>query len=125
MSQIRYHFKNEKLSSKRLSHIEEIELLQEKEKELLEKLKHTMERQEKIESETNSPTRIRRAPSLSTNAKLALFQSKLKADRTVKKNLESESENFGDMCNYQDLSRDEEAEHYFNSNREIQQEDEV
>ena len=55
ISQIRYHFKHENLSSTKKAHLEEIENLEKKEKEILEKLKHTLDRQDAIEKETNSP----------------------------------------------------------------------
>lgn len=77
MSQIRYHFKQEHLSSTKKAHLEEIELLQKKEQEILEKLQNTLKRQEEIERETNSPIKIRRAPSLTMEAKFAMLKSKL------------------------------------------------
>lgn len=93
VSQIRYHLKNEKLSSTRELHKQEIEELMSKEKEILEKLKHTLERQEEIEREANSPIKFRRAPSLNMEAKFALFQNKF-TDKNIIKNKIKGNESF-------------------------------
>lgn len=94
LSQIRYHLKNEKLSSTRELHKQQIEELKQKEQELLEQLKHTLERQEKIENETNSPAKFRRAPSLTMEAKVGLFQKKLKDNSKLVKDKIDEKESF-------------------------------
>ena len=96
MSQIRYHLKNEKLSSTKKAHLEEIEMLQQKEEEILEKLQHTLKRQEEIERETNSPKKIMRAPSLTTEAKFALFKNKIKQEPKLNMSRDLESDNFAD-----------------------------
>ena len=96
MSQIRYHLKNEKLSSTKKAHLDEIEMLKNKEKEILDKLQHTLKRQEEIEKETNSPKKIMRAPSLTTDAKFALFKSKLNQDNKLNTRKELSNDNFAD-----------------------------
>lgn len=109
MSQIRYHLKNENLSSTKKAHLDEIELLQQKEKDMLEKLQHTLKRQEDIERATNSPKKIMRAPSLTTEAKFALFQNKMKQENKIGKIKEQESSSFADAVNEKSwkLSEDE------------------
>lgn len=92
---IRYYMKNQKLGSTRELHLQEIEELERKEKELMEKLKHTLERQEQIEREANSPVKLRRAPSLTMDAKLALFKNKLGGTSKATKAVIKENESFG------------------------------
>lgn len=87
MSQIRYYLKNENLDLKKKSNYEEIELLKKKEQEILEKLKHTLERQDQIEREIDSPIKIRRAPSLTNQAKLMMFNNKFEDKSKVTKRI--------------------------------------
>jgi hypothetical protein len=94
-SMIRYHIKNQKLGSTRELHLQEIAELERKEKELMEQLKHTLDRQEQIENEANSPVKLRRAPSLTMDAKLALFKNKLGRTSKAKKAVIKENESFG------------------------------
>ena len=106
ISQIRYHMKNEKLNSKKEENEEEIKRLLEQENEIFEKLKHTLERQERIESETNSPSKLRRAPSLHTNAKYELIKNKLNEKGSTQKN-QNPKETFASYFN--DQSSDKES----------------
>lgn len=109
LSNLRYHLKNENLSSTKKAHLDEIEMLQQKEKDILEKLQHTLKRQEEIEKATNSPKKIIRAPSLSTEAKFALFKNKIKQENKLQKANEPEAANFADAVDNQSrkLSEDE------------------
>lgn len=94
LNQIRYHMKNEKLGSTREEHMQEIERLKQKEKELLENLKQTLERQDKIERETNSPIKFRRAPSLNMDAKFEMLKSRFEGKEKLKKKIRSNQESF-------------------------------
>jgi hypothetical protein len=94
-SQIRYHLKNEKLASTREDQLQEIEELKRKEEELVDKLKHTLDRQEKIEEEAKSPAKFRRAPSLNMEAKYALFKNKLNGKSLLNKTKIVPNESFG------------------------------
>ena len=119
MSQIRYYFKNETLDSKKKENVEEIERLQKKEQQILEKLKHTLDRQDKIERETNSPIKIRRAPSLSNQAKIELFQNRFSNKVDVTKRL---LEKFGNespsVISHKDSFNDEEDSVILRKNQE-------
>jgi hypothetical protein len=87
VNQIRYHLKNEKLGSTRGVQAQEIERLRLQEQELIMGLKHTLDRQDKIESETNSPKKGRRAPSLNMDAKFSMFQNGFKDKEVVNKKM--------------------------------------
>lgn len=110
ISQIRYHLKNEKLGSTRDLHRQEIEQLQQKEKEILEKLRHTLERQERIENEANSPIKFRRAPSLNLEAKYALLQNKFQDKSFVNKKLNKQNETFASVIRKDSFEQENEIE---------------
>jgi len=99
MSQIRYYFKNESLDSKRKANLDEIEQLQIKEKEILEKLKHTLERQDRIEREVDSPIKIRRAPSLTNQAKFSMLQNKFADKSKVYQRMAQNDDTFSGASN--------------------------
>lgn len=107
LSQIRYHMKNEKLGSTRENHIQEIEILKLKEKELLENLKHTLERQDKIERETNSPIKFRRAPTLNTDAKFEMLKNRFEDKGKMKKKIRNNQDSFYKANNKDSFERSE------------------
>ena len=110
MSQIRYHLKNEQLGSTRDLHRQEIEQLQQKEREILEKLRHTLERQERIETEANSPIKFRRAPSLNLEAKYALLQNKFQDKAYVNQKLNKGNETFESVIRKNSFEQENEIE---------------
>ncbi|CAI2368906.1 unnamed protein product [Moneuplotes crassus] len=88
MNQIRYHLKNEKLAATRGTHQEQIDQLKMEEQKLLQELEKTMQKQEAVESEANSPSRLRRAPSLNIDAKFAMFKGKVKDPNQMRAQLQ-------------------------------------
>lgn len=84
MNQIRYHLKNEKLAETRGSHKEQIEQLKKEEEKLIKELEKTMQKQEVAESEANSPSKLRRAPSLNMDAKFAMLKEKINDPKKLK-----------------------------------------
>jgi hypothetical protein len=109
VNQIRYHMKNEKLGSTRDEQAQEIERLRLKEQELLMGFKHILDRQDKIESETNSPKKFRRAPSLNVDAKLSMFQNGSKNKEMGNKKMNTTVDSIFEVGDKESYDRDNQA----------------